>query len=189
MVIRLRGFPPPVWVQSACRHRRRGLIVAPQSRWSAVTAAAAPPRPPKELEFGARTSGHLRRSMRRCAEIDAEAYRSVAGLPDRAGRGATPSDDPYRRKRCQRRPKFRLSGYRRKGPTSDHRSEPASTPAQWIAVNGRQDWTSTPRTRYTASLMIGEPSRNGRVPDDCPESAQPRARTVYVYCADLGEAR
>ena len=27
--------------------------------------------------FGARTSGHLRRSMRRCAEIDAEAYRSV----------------------------------------------------------------------------------------------------------------
>src|SRR6266481_6873512 len=25
MVIRLRGFPPPVWVQSACRHRRRGL--------------------------------------------------------------------------------------------------------------------------------------------------------------------
>jgi hypothetical protein len=60
---------------------------------------------------------------------------------------------------------------------------------QWIAVNGRQDWTSTPGTRYTASLMIGEPSRNGRVRDDCPESAQPRARTVYVYCADLGKAR
>jgi hypothetical protein len=43
--------------------------------------------------FGARTSGHLRRGMRRCAEIDAEEYRSVAALPGRAGRGATPSDD------------------------------------------------------------------------------------------------
>jgi hypothetical protein len=45
-------------------------------------------------------------------------------------------------------------------------------------VNGRQHSTSTPRTRCTASPKIGEPSRSGPVRGVCPESAQPRARSV-----------
>ena len=53
MVIRLRGFPPPVWVQSACRHRRRGLIVAPQSRLERGDSCCRSAKAPKELECSA----------------------------------------------------------------------------------------------------------------------------------------
>jgi hypothetical protein len=53
MVIRLRGFPPPVRVQSACRHRRRGLIVAPQSRLEHRDSCCRSAKAPKQLECSA----------------------------------------------------------------------------------------------------------------------------------------
>ena len=53
MVIRLRGFPPPAWVQSACRHRRRGLIVAPQSRLERRDSRCRSAKAPKELKCSA----------------------------------------------------------------------------------------------------------------------------------------
>src|SRR5580704_14290559 len=53
MVIRLRGFPPPVGRQSACRHRRRGLIVAPQSRLERRDSRCRSAKAPKELKCSA----------------------------------------------------------------------------------------------------------------------------------------
>ena len=53
MVIRLLGFPPPVWVQSACRYRRRGLIVAPQSRLLRRDSCCRSAKAPQELQCSA----------------------------------------------------------------------------------------------------------------------------------------
>src|SRR5580704_12908003 len=123
------------------------------------------------------------RSRRRCAEIDAEGYRSVAVLSDRAGRTirilgngvnvVQSSDYPDIDERVQRA----IIAVSR-----------ASTPAPM----DRCEWTPTFDVHSPDPLhrnpIIGESSRSGRVLDDCPESAQPRARTVWVYCGDLGEA-
>ena len=189
MVIRLRGFPPPVWVQSACRHRRRGLIVAPQSRLERRDSRCRSAKAPKELKCSALEPPAI------CDEAGADAprltLRDIGPLLFSliVQGGAQPHlTIPYPRKRCQRRPKFRLSGYRRKGPTSDHRSEPGFHPCPMDHC----EWTPTFDVHSPDPLhrnpIIGESSRSGRVLDDCPESAQPRARTVWVYCGDLGEA-
>jgi hypothetical protein len=189
MVIRLRGFPPPVWVQSACRHRRRGLIVASQSRLERRDSRCRSAKAPKELKCSALEPPAI------CDEAGADAPRLTlrdigpllfslivqGGAQPRLtirilGNGVNvvqSSDYPDIDERVQRA----IIAVSR-----------ASTPAPM----DRCEWTPTFDVHSPDPLhrnpIIGESSRSGRVLDDCPESAQPRARTVWVYCGDLGEA-
>jgi hypothetical protein len=189
MVIRLRGFPPPVWVQSACRHRRRGLIVAPQSRLERGDSCCRSAKAPKELECSALEPPAI--CDEACADAPRLTLRHIGPLLLSlvVQGGAQPhltirilgngvnvvqsSDCPDIDERVQRA----IIAVSR-----------ASTPAPM----DRCEWTPTFDVHFPDPLhrnpIIGEPSRSGRVRDDCPESAQPRARTVWVYCGDLGEA-
>jgi hypothetical protein len=100
----------------------------------------------------------LRRSMRPCTGLRAEAYRSVAALPDRVRR-AKPhltvrvlGDGTINNVEVVL--KYGLSRYRRRRPTSDHRNEPAFAAALMDrSVDGRQRSTCTPRTRCTAAAQ------------------------------------
>jgi hypothetical protein len=96
--------------------------------------------------------------MRPCTGLRAEAYRSVAALPDRVRR-AKPhltvrvlGDGTI--KNVEVVLKYGLFRYRRRRPTSDHRNEPAFAAALMDrSVDGRQRSTCTPRTRCTAAAQ------------------------------------
>ena len=76
------------------------------------------------------------------------------------------------------------SRYRRKRPTSDHRSEPAFAAALIDrSLDGRQPSTRTPRTRCT---LPNNPRAFNKWPSSrrCSESAQPRGRKERLRVGD-----
>jgi hypothetical protein len=189
MVIRLRGFPPPVWGNPHADIDDAALSLRPNRRLGRRDSRCRSAKAPKELKCSALEPPAI------CDEAGADVPRLTlrdigpllfslivqGGAQPRLtirilGNGVNvvqSSDYPDIDERVQRA----IIAVSR-----------ASTPAPM----DRCEWPPIFDVHSPDPLhrnpIIGEPSRSDRVRDDCPESAQPRARTVWVYCGDLGEA-